>query len=195
MKKRTLTLVISLLLVALVAVGGTLAWLMDKEGPVVNTFTAGDVDITLTEDNVNNDNTPNTNSYKMIPGNTITKNPTITVASDSEPCYVFVKLEKANNFDDYMTYTMNSSWTQLPGVEGVFYRENVTAGTVLQVIHEDKVVVKDTVTKAMMDSLTETTQPTLTVTAYAVQKDNLSLTEAWNVAKGLNKDGTPVQAQ
>ena len=50
-------------------VAGTLAWLTDTTGEVKNTFTTSDINITLTEteSNVDNDGSPNTNSYQMIP--------------------------------------------------------------------------------------------------------------------------------
>lgn len=65
MKKRTLTLVIALVLVAVCAVGGTLAWLMDTD-TVTNTFTVGNVDISLTESDADGDGNNKANSYKMI---------------------------------------------------------------------------------------------------------------------------------
>ena len=166
MKKKSLALVLALAMIVVCVVGGTLAWLIDKTDPVTNTFTYGDIDITLAE-------TTGT-SYKMIPGYTIDKNPKVTVLADSEKCYLFVKVEKSTNFDTFMTYDMADGWTALTGVNGVFYRVVDTAdmGTAYSVLANDKVTVKDTVTKAMLNALTEATQPTLTFTAYACQYNN-----------------------
>ena len=65
-------------------VGGTMAWLSVKTEPVVNTFTYGDINITLDEtkrDEAGNttdadkdgnpDKTTTGNEYKMVPGNVI----------------------------------------------------------------------------------------------------------------------------
>ena len=163
MKKKSLALVLALAMIVVCVVGGTLAWLIDKTDPVTNTFTYGDIDITLAE-------TTGT-SYKMIPGYTIDKNPKVTVLADSEKCYLFVKVEKSTNFDTFMTYDMADGWTALTGVNGVFYRVVDTAdmGTAYSVLANDKVTVRGDVTKAMLNGLTEATQPTLTFTAYACQ--------------------------
>lgn len=163
MKKKSLALVLALAMIVVCVVGGTLAWLIDKTDPVTNTFTYGDIDITLAE-------TTGT-SYKMIPGYTIDKNPKVTVLADSEKCYLFVKVEKSTNFDTFMTYDMADGWTALTGVNGVFYRVVDTAdmGTAYSVLANDKVTVRGDVTKTMLNGLTEATQPTLTFTAYACQ--------------------------
>ena len=168
MKKKSLALVLALAMIVVCVVGGTLAWLIDKTDPVKNTFTTSDVDITLTE---------TTTNYKMIPGYTIDKDPKVTVLAGSEKCYLFVKVAESDNFDTFMTYDMADGWTQGDGTDipsNVYYRVVDTAdmGTAYSVLANDKVTVKDTVTKAMLNALTEATQPTLTFTAYACQYNN-----------------------
>lgn len=108
MKKRTLALLVALVLVVGCIIGGTLAWLTAKTDAVVNTFTTSDIDVTLTETE---------EEYKMVPGYTIHKDPKTTVVKGSEECYLFVKVEKSANFDSYMTYEMADGWTALEGVE------------------------------------------------------------------------------
>lgn len=166
MKKKRISLVMALILVLTCVIGGTLAWLTDKTDPVKNTFTVGDINIDLTE-------TPN-QVYKMVPGNTITKDPKVTVESGSEACWLFVKVEKSSNFDTFMTYEIADGWTALSGKDGVYYREvaATTAVTDFNVLKNNQVTVYDTVTKAQLNALTEDTYPTLTFTAYAIQKDN-----------------------
>ena len=182
-------LLVSLALVLCVAVGGTLAWLVTKSEPVVNTFTYGDINIALqeTDTNKDGDNDPNTNTYPMIPGNTITKDPTVTFKANSENAWLFVKLEKSANFDDFMTYQIADGWTQLTGVSGVYYKEVTKADTdtVFTVIKNNTVTVKETVTKEMLNALdlnNASNYPKLTVTAYAVQRDaNISTAaDAWS---------------
>lgn len=166
MKKKVISIV-AVVLVLCCAIGGTLAWLTDKTGPVVNTFTVGDINIELTE---------TTTNYKMVPGNTISKDPKVTVKANSEACWLFVKVEESSNFDNFMTYEMADGWTALPGVAGVYYREvdATTTATEFSVLKDNSVLVKNTVTKADLNALTQNTFPTLTFTAYAVQKDNVA---------------------
>ena len=168
MKKKMWSSVVAIALVLCCAVGGTLAWLSDKTDPVVNTFTVGDINITLTEsDNLN---------LKMVPGNNITKDPKVTVKSGSEACWLFVKVEKSANFDDFMTYEMADGWTALTEADGVYYRE-VTASaadTSFDVLKGNQVTVKEDVTKGQLQAVKTANQPTLTFTAYAVQKDNIA---------------------
>lgn len=183
MKKKSLALVLALAMIVVCVVGGTLAWLTDKTDPVTNTFTYGDINITLDEsENLD---------LKMIPGYTIDKDPKVTVLAGSEKCYLFVKVDKSANFDSFMTYEMATGWTQLKdasnnAVPGVFYREVDTdqMGTPISVLKNDQVTVKNTVTKADMNALTENTYPTLTFTAYACQYNSsngtsFSAADAW----------------
>lgn len=175
MKKRVITIIAAALLLCC-AVGGTLAWLIDKTDPVVNTFTAGDVDIDLDETE---------KPYIMVPGNKIDKNPIVTVNGGSEACWVFVKVEKSANFDAFMTCEIdNTWWTALPGEDGIYYCEvgktNAGESKALNVLKDNGVLVKEDVTKAQLNALTDATYPTLTFTAYAIQRDNIATAaEAW----------------
>ena len=118
MKKKSIALVLSLALVVVCIIGGTLAWLTANTDPVTNTFTTSDINITLEESKDLN--------LKMIPGWTITKDPKVTVTAGSEKCYLFVKLDKSENFDRFMSYEMAEGWKPLKdagdnAVAGVFY--------------------------------------------------------------------------
>lgn len=183
MKKKATVAVVAMLLVLCFAIGGTLAWLVDKTDEVVNTFTYGDINIELSE-------TTGT-EYKMIPGNDIEKDPKVTVEANSEACWLFVKVEKSANYDSYLeNYTIADGWTALDGVEGVYYREvdaeTALAGTSYQVLNGNKVTVLDSVEKSDMEAIKEgtVTKPTLTFTAYAVQKDGFNTAaSAWSEIK------------
>ena len=182
-KFKIVTLILAAALLVSGVVGGTIAWLVDKTEPVVNTFTYGDINIDLEETPTpDDDQNPDTNEYEMIPGEEITKDPKVTVETDSKASWLFVKLVKSANFDDFMEYDMADGWFPLTdaqgnAVPGVFFREvsEVTGEDVVyDVIKDNKVRVKETVTKEMLNALdpegAEATYPTLTVTAYAVQR-------------------------
>jgi DNA-directed RNA polymerase beta subunit len=108
---------------------------------------------------------------------TIEKDPKVTVGAGSEACYVFVKFEKTNNLDNFITYTKADGWTQLDGVtEEIYYRKVGTASSVQEfpVLNGNAVTVSNTVTKGMMEGLTSAQYPTLTFTASAIQSDYLN---------------------
>lgn len=177
MKKKSLSLLIAIALIGIFLVGGTLAWLTSQSASAKNTFTSSNIEITLEE-------TTGT-EYKMIPGHTIAKDPKATVLSGSEACYLFVKLKKSANFDDFLTYEVADGWEALDAAAGVYYRtvETGDMGTAYSVLKEDQVLVKSTVTKAMLDALNGA-NPTLTVTAYASQRyknnsETFTAAEAW----------------
>lgn len=172
--KRTKKLVamIAVALTLCMAVGGTLAWLTDTTDEVVNTFTIGNVDISLDE---------TTSDYQMVPGCTIAKDPKVTVKADSEDCWVFVEITESADprLSDYISYTVDSAWTKLQ--DGVYYREvkDTDKGSGLAVLTDNKVSVKDTVTKDMMDGLENSgKRPTLTFKAYAIQQEGFDDAEA-----------------
>lgn len=201
-RRRTLAAAALAALVVAAVVGGTYAWLTAQSKPVVNTFTYGDVNLTLTETDtqLDGDEDDTTNTYQMLPGQDIIKDPVVTVKANSVDSWVFVKLEKSQNFDNFLEYTMADGWTQLTDedgheVAGVYYREVSTSDEdqTLTVIKDNTVSVKGTVTKADLNALDtdpdNPTYPTLTVTAYAVQKSGFdTAAAAWAQAAGQGEE-------
>ena len=104
---KTFVAMLALVLVIGCAVGGTVAWLTAQTKPVVNTFTYGDINIDLTETN---------ETYKMVPGYDIHKDPKAKVLAGSEECFLFVKLDESTNFDTYLKYDIADDWTALTDV-------------------------------------------------------------------------------
>lgn len=174
--KKGLILILSIVMVVCISISATLAYLFVETTSVENTFEYGDINITLDESE--------DLDLKMIPGNTITKDPKVTVKAGSEDCWLFVKIDKSANFDNFMTYEIADGWTALPGETNVYYREvpATEADTEFAVLKGNEVLVKATVLKTELNALTEGTMPTLTFTAYAVQKDNVtSVADAWKL--------------
>lgn len=187
---RTFIMLLALVLVIGVAAGSTVAWLTAKTAPVVNTFTYGDINITLAE--------TTGSDYKIIPGKDISKDPKVTVKDGSEACYLFVKVEEAD-WPEAMeadattrkvNYAIADGWTALEGQSGVYYRvvPATTADTSFDVLKGSEaypngvVTVSENLTKAEISGIT--TQPKLTFTAYAVQQEGFdTAAEAWNQVK------------
>lgn len=174
---RTFIALLALVLVIGCVAGGTVAWLVAKTDTVVNTFTYGNINIALAE-------TTGTN-YKVIPGTVIEKDPKVTVKAGSEACWLFVKVEESGTFvADKVTYAIDNGWTPLEGEKGVYYREvaAVTADTDFSVLEGNKITVKDTLTKGDIKDIAAT-NPTLKITAYAVQQENIAdAATAWKAA-------------
>lgn len=97
--KRSKSLVLALCAILLVVgtILGTVAYLQDTAS-VVNTFTVGNVHLKLDEAVVNEKGEPTGgrtetgNAYHLIPGETYTKDPTVTVLKGSEESYVRMML-------------------------------------------------------------------------------------------------------
>ena len=176
---RTFIAMLALVLVIGCAVGGTIAWLTAQTDPVVNTFTYGDINITLGE--------TTGATYKIIPGVNIDKDPKVTVKKDSEACWLFVKVEEEGTFvANKVTYSIADGWTQGDGTNipaNVYYRavDAVTNDTDFAVLKDNKIYVSEELSKSDIQSISD--QPKLTFTAYAVQKDGIDdAATAWTKA-------------
>ena len=176
-KAFTAMLALTLVLAAYWAVGGTAAWLAAKSEPIASTFTFGDINITLTETDHQEGPT------KIIPGVDIPKDLRVTVKADSVDCWLFVKVEQTGTFvDGKVTYAMDGGWIQgngSPIPKDVYYRQvnAATTDSVFSVLKDDKITVSNELTKGDIENITG---PTLTFTAYAVQKEGINTAaEAW----------------
>ena len=84
-KKALLLTILSIVLVAVMAIGGTIAFFTDKD-EVTNTFTMGNVKIDLDEPNWEEDD-----GLNLLPGNVRTKDPTVTAVDGKS--YMRIRLE------------------------------------------------------------------------------------------------------
>lgn len=189
MKKATK--IIALLLCAVLLVGasvaGTLAYLTST-GSVTNTFTVGEVEITLKEKALDVETgkqqtggTPVTGlqEIKLIPGRTIEKEPFITVGDDSEDCWLFVKVENGLEGAGEITWA-EGDWTQINGTNYWKYKETVSAEAVVTVF-TGFVCDKD----LGHDDLDDFEGAEIVITAYAIQSEGVSADAAWDAVKNL----------
>ena len=187
MKKTILTIVLTVL-VCCTVLGSTYALLMQKTGTIENTFTVGNINIELTETgaDVNGKQT-----FKIIPGTNITKDPKVTVKANSEACWLFVVV-KATQIPDFMTYSVASGWdvytgATIPG-STIYYRSvganDAKTGISYPIIAGNTITVSKDVTKAQIDAVT--TNPELSFTALAVQAENVTTVDAaWTAIGSL----------
>jgi len=174
---KALALVLALVLMIGSVVGGTLAWLMDATTEVENVFSPSGIEVGLEE---------TTETYDMVPGWKITKDPVAWVTADSEDCYLFIKVEEKGGdvtvgqttytFDDFIKYAIEDGWEKLSETanSGVYYKvidqdseKNVRynilgAGSYVfegenYPWSDNEVLTKPEVTKEMMDAVNANT--------------------------------------
>ena len=173
---KTFIVMLALMLVIGCAVGGTVAWLTQKTDAVVNTFTYGDINIELTETK------PEAKQAKIIPGIDIEKDPKVMVKKDSEACWLFVEVKEEGTFvANKVTYSIADGWTKGDGTNipaNVYYRsvDAATTNTSFDILKNNKVTVSEDLTKEEIKGIN--VQPTLTFTAYAVQRDGIDTAAA-----------------
>ena len=182
MKKKGLALVLALTLLVVGVVAGTLAWLTAKSDTVVNTFTTSDIEVKLEE--TKGTTVTGGKEFKMIPGYELEKDPKAWVVEGSEDCYLFVKLDWANNTytsgettKNYLTWAIANDWEPVPDETNVYYRTVTSAQmssdngatNAYPILAGNKVTVSGDITKEQMNAFTDATLPKLTITAYASQ--------------------------
>lgn len=191
LKKAALLLCSAVLLVC-ISIGATVAYLTSKD-TVVNTFTVGNVAITMDETKVDENGTPiqgvdpvQANTYKLMPGHTYTKDPTIHVSDTSEEAYLGVKVvfENSAEADEKLSLNMLSifsgfiaeNWTIQEKTQednDVYYlltrKNTVTKNDNIKLF--DYVVITDEMTNEQIAYLNNIR---MEITAYAVQKDGFS---------------------
>lgn len=195
MKNKKVLLALCAVLLVAATVFGTLAYLTSTD-EVINTFTVGKVEITLDEAPVNENGQATTgarvqaNEYKLIPGRTYAKDPTVHVAEGSETCYVFVKVENGIADIEDINYTIadqlrDNGWELLDG-DVYYYVEAVTAGEA----GTDLLVFNSFIIDGEVESedLEKCAEATITVTAYAVQANGFTSAEdAWDTTFGADE--------
>lgn len=208
MKKTSKALLLSLCAVLLVTatVLGTMAYLTSQD-QVVNTFTVGSVKISLDEADVkpdgsyesNHDARVKANDYKLIPGHTYIKDPTVTVKKGSESSYVrmLVTLSNASELkevfgDSFLPEEYVKGWDSTAWVSTGVAASDATNNTVTYefrykdtVAAPDADVVLDDLFESFTvpgdvsnDELAKLEDMTITVVAHAIQADGFDTAEA-----------------
>lgn len=194
--RKSLILAACAIMLVCATIAGTLAYLTSTD-TVTNTFTVGNVSITLDEAKVDKNGeavTPeervDANTYKLLPGQTYTKDPVIHVSGTSEDCYVFVKV--TNNIsaveaagDSTIAKQLEANgWKTVPNESNVYYKEDaVKANANVDVF--GSFTVSDSATNEQLKAIDG---ETIVVTAYAVQKATFNTAvEAWNATFGAEQ--------
>ena len=187
--KKTLLMLACAVMLVLVSVMGTMAYLTSTD-TVTNTFTVGNVAITLDETDVDNSTADadrdKENAYNLLPGHKYTKDPIIHVAANSEDCYLFVKVEdEIAEIEDAKTVATQMSelgWTAVKGETNIFAYNSIISKSASA---QDVKVFNDFTIKGDVNNTTLAGYKgkTIKVTAYAVQAYGFTSAEdAWDKA-------------
>lgn len=211
MKKKILVACLCVALAVLTVAGTTLAYLTSQQ-TVTNTFTVGNVKITMDEKDVDNDtNTADNltingeqrdkaNSYKLMPGQTYTKDPIIRVDANSEDCYLFVTVNNQISSIEATGDTTVAAQMAANGWQAVENQTNLYvyigkaegASAPLAVAKSnnvpvfEKIVVSDDATNTSLEAVNG---KTIVVNAYAVQAEgftNKTAADIWGATFGKN---------
>lgn len=145
--RKILAMAACAILLVCISVGATVAYLTSTD-TVTNTFTVGNIKITLDEAKVDTNGKALTgekaervkeNSYHLYPGHEYDKDPTVHVDADAENCYLFVKVEngiaalesKAISYKSIAAQMTENGWVALEGVTNVYYKADADGNPVL----------------------------------------------------------------
>ena len=204
-KKKLGTALASLALVGAIGVGATLAFLSDETDTLTNTFVVGNgINIILDETDITNPTGPRiqtggNNYVDLQPGKEQVKDPMTTVLKGSNTCYVFMKLEGADEFEgtdvdnddlgDFEIIGMSNDWTKIRDLEGTTNTTSKKNGyyvykdTVNTLEAEDDMELAKLFTHIKMSNDVETiidkkvdpagnsTMPEIKITSYAIQAE------------------------
>lgn len=165
MNKRNAIILLSVAIALFITLGTTLAYLISYTLTLDNTFSIGDVSISLSESTGD--------KYKIIPANPIKKDPKVTVHKNSENCWLFVKIEETSDFNIYMTYEIADGWSQLAGYKNIYYRavSKSTNDSIYSILKNDTIYTRDNITEEMLNTITD--NPRLNFSAYAIQQQTI----------------------
>lgn len=198
LKKALIAGTCSVLLVA-GSVAGTMAYLT-AEDSVTNTFTVGNVAITLDEADVKTDGTYETNhdsrveanDYKLMPGHTYIKDPTVTVEAKSEPSYVrmLVTITNADKVvevfgNDFLPENYVNGWDPDTWIASGI-TQDATANTITYEFRYKETVAAPTEDVVLDDLFEEFTVPG---TVNNTQLANLNGVKINVVAEAIQADG------
>jgi len=188
MKKKVLALAAAVAILAIATVGASLAWFTDT-AEAANTFTVGNVSIALDEAKVDEFGKKLTggqaervssNSYPIVPGDVLDKDPTVTVNAGSAACYVFVRVD--NQLSPYATLDIDKDWVPMDGdnYPGLYRYKVVVSGADQGPVKLPPVFEHVTIQgKGLSNETLKTLKnKKVAVTAFAIQADNIDPKEA-----------------
>ena len=200
MKKKAFLIILAAVVLVSGSIGGTLAWFTDSAS-VTNTFTVGSIKMTLDETNLSYHEgvqgskprtSENQEGYKIVPGTAIPKDPMVTIAANSEDCYVFVQIINGLVLDNAVVGTPNIATAWQPVEEGsniyVYTGSQPTAkvvssSTSAQELEKVFTTITISGTNVTSENINSLNGKTVTVAAFAHQSAATDYSTALSAAK------------
>jgi len=135
------------------------------------------------------------NSYKLMPGVDVPKDPYITVTGKTElPGWLFVEIVESADFPETVTYTVDSNWTAIEGLTGenggqiyvyntVLDSSNTTDSTQFSILKDNILTVSD--------QLERETTANLTFFGYLCQKISSDASADFTEIYGISATDEP----
>lgn len=189
--KKILALLMCAVLLVGASIAGTVAYLTSQD-VVTNTFTVGNVVITLDETDVDDSTAgadrDKANKYHLLPGHEYTKDPIIHVDATSEDCYLFVRIDNGiaaieDSANTVAAQMAANGWIKAGDYEDtyVYVGTEEGASTPLAVEAGANIPVFATIKIAKTignDTLAAYADEEITVYAYALQADGIASGDA-----------------
>ena len=180
MKKKLVTGALIAAFGAVAITGGTLAYFTDTDD-ATNTFTVGNVDITLTEPNW--EGTGSQDAPEVYPGEALAKDPTVT-NDGANPCFVRIKVTGLDSLGDAGRITYRTDYTDGKlGENWVLHTDGY--------FYYNKVLAVDATTDALFDQIV---MPTGLTNGDAETEHNVVVTAEAVQAQGAKASWSAVQA-
>ena len=201
LKTKAVALTSAVVLVLAIPIAGTLAWLSDETPAVTNTFTSAALfenpqeEFSLWEHKavlqsngsyeLTADEVP-TNTYGVLPGVNLPKDPTVEVANLQENAYLFLKV--TGTLPQGMSYAIDdANWEALPGETNVYVYKGAPAdatGKIISASETAKVSFNANIIKNQQIAVSNEYNGgsnTLAFEAYMIQADHngTSAADAW----------------
>lgn len=207
-KSRVLTMVLAVMLVAVVGVGATLAYLSSQTGTLTNAFEVGsgfvpgpdgsqalkldEAEVTGEDREVTGNRTELGNTYEnLLPGVTVTKDPTVYLTGGSIESYVFVQVKNADALTakGFTINGWNEGWTKVSTPQGAYLdgvylvkqaddRDTVDVSAETEGVHVNLGALFTSVTLDADEEALPTDIPELTISACAVQAEGFDTAAA-----------------
>ena len=129
--KRILTMALCIVLTAVIAIGGTLAYMQAYTDTFKNTFTYGNITLDFIDSmklNYSKDSSGfwNKSDAVKMKNQTFSINPILEVGAGSDECYVYMMIKKSAQFDTYIkSPDVTNSWQLLTSTTeySIYYTE------------------------------------------------------------------------
>lgn len=199
-KNKKITLFVSLLMIFAIGIGTSLAYIAKGTGTLNNTFTVGNIKISIDENKVNelgrklegeDEEIVKVNSYDLYPGAIVDKNPFVTLLEGND-AWIFVQVIGIDELEskgvliggvgnDGFTDGINALWTKIEGdsetgKDGIYqYMGTLTGGKTEPLFTKVQYSYEADDNRVISDELSGT----IKLRTAAVQKEHIIDTDAY----------------